>query len=246
MTQPGQAGWYDDPHDANAQRYWDGRGWTHHLQRKAIPAQAPPHPPQMPPPHAPASAPPWMPPPPPGPIAGPGPWGQVRPYADRARDGRRQFWSHQSGQRKIIWALAGVAVAIVVAVVLSFAAGSIFGGGGPSSGGKSTAAFCAELNSLWDGGVRQAHTDVVAEVVSAHQAGAQPISSASLGQTAKNARKLADDAPSELKHDLNLIAQELSTVAAGNIASLPSPPGGDETVVVGWQAANCTALSGNS
>lgn len=241
MTKPDQAGWYDDPHDANAQRYWDGRGWTPHLQRKATPGHAPPQPPQMPPP-APVSTPPWMPPPPPGPIGGQGPWEQVRPYMNQARDGGRQFWSHQSPQRKVIWALAGVAVAIVAAIVFS----SIFGGGGPSGGGKSTAAFCAELNSLWDGGVRQAHTDVVAEVVSAHQAGAQPISSASLGQTAKNAQKLADDAPPELKRDLTLIAQELSTVAAGNIASLPSPPGGDDTVVVGWQAYHCNALTGNS
>jgi hypothetical protein len=24
MTTPQQPGWYDDPHDSNAQRYWDG------------------------------------------------------------------------------------------------------------------------------------------------------------------------------------------------------------------------------
>src|ERR1700736_3908149 len=34
MTTPQQPGWYDDPHDSNAQRYWDGQDWTPHRQRK--------------------------------------------------------------------------------------------------------------------------------------------------------------------------------------------------------------------
>ncbi|WP_422225433.1 DUF2510 domain-containing protein, partial [Mycobacterium sp.] len=34
MTTPNQPGWYDDPHDSNAQRYWDGQDWTPHRQRK--------------------------------------------------------------------------------------------------------------------------------------------------------------------------------------------------------------------
>ncbi|OBF50699.1 hypothetical protein A5787_07890 [Mycobacterium sp. 852002-50816_SCH5313054-b] len=33
MTTPNQPGWYDDPQDPNAQRYWDGRGWTPHRQQ---------------------------------------------------------------------------------------------------------------------------------------------------------------------------------------------------------------------
>jgi hypothetical protein len=37
MTTPRQPGWYDDPHDANAQRYWDGQGWTQHRQLKPLP-----------------------------------------------------------------------------------------------------------------------------------------------------------------------------------------------------------------
>jgi hypothetical protein len=31
-----QAGWYDDPENPDAQRYWDGQQWTPHRQRKAI------------------------------------------------------------------------------------------------------------------------------------------------------------------------------------------------------------------
>ncbi|MGH3967827.1 MAG: DUF2510 domain-containing protein, partial [Mycobacterium sp.] len=42
MTTTRQPGWYDDPNDATAQRYWDGQNWTPHRQRK--PASAP-HPP---------------------------------------------------------------------------------------------------------------------------------------------------------------------------------------------------------
>lgn len=32
MTTP--AGWYEDPHDSSAERYWDGQDWTPHRQRK--------------------------------------------------------------------------------------------------------------------------------------------------------------------------------------------------------------------
>lgn len=37
MTTPRQPGWYDDPHDSNAQRYWDGQDWTPHRQPKQWP-----------------------------------------------------------------------------------------------------------------------------------------------------------------------------------------------------------------
>src|ERR1700758_5446783 len=65
MTTPRLPGWYDDPHDASAQRYWDGQVWTPHRQRK--PTARPTHPPprqQPPPPRQPA--PPRNPPVPPG------------------------------------------------------------------------------------------------------------------------------------------------------------------------------------
>ncbi len=42
MTTPSQPGWYDDPQDPNAQRYWDGRGWTSH--RQPWPASGPENP----------------------------------------------------------------------------------------------------------------------------------------------------------------------------------------------------------
>jgi hypothetical protein len=35
MTTPGPAGWYDDPDDPNAKRYWDGQGWTSPLESAA-------------------------------------------------------------------------------------------------------------------------------------------------------------------------------------------------------------------
>jgi hypothetical protein len=71
MTTPQQPGWYDDPHDPNAQRYWDGQDWTPHRQRKpiarptqppppAMPTQPPPPPPGLPPP--PDQQPQWPPP----------------------------------------------------------------------------------------------------------------------------------------------------------------------------------------
>ena len=54
MTTPNQPGWYDDPRDANAQRYWDGQDWTPHRQRKpnvrAVRPPVTPAPPQPPPP----------------------------------------------------------------------------------------------------------------------------------------------------------------------------------------------------
>lgn len=78
MTTPDQPGWYDDPQDPNALRYWDGHNWTPHRERKPV-ARAAPQPvaPQpvipSPGPLAPSAVPPppqaqW--PPPPGPPAG--------------------------------------------------------------------------------------------------------------------------------------------------------------------------------
>lgn len=40
MTSP-QAGWYQDPQDQNAQRYWDGTQWTNQTQRLTPPPPPP-------------------------------------------------------------------------------------------------------------------------------------------------------------------------------------------------------------
>jgi uncharacterized integral membrane protein len=68
MTTPQQPGWYDDPHDSNAQRYWDGQDWTPHRQRKPISRSTPapaPRPTLPPPPVTPTLPPPPSLPPPP-------------------------------------------------------------------------------------------------------------------------------------------------------------------------------------
>jgi hypothetical protein len=52
MTMSMPPGWYDDPQDANGQRYWDGQAWTPHRQRKppspqsSVPNRPPPPPSQ--------------------------------------------------------------------------------------------------------------------------------------------------------------------------------------------------------
>lgn len=62
-----QPGWYDDPEDPNAQRYWDGQSWTPNRQRKPVSTASTP-----PPPPAPAAASDMAPPPPPPPPPPPG------------------------------------------------------------------------------------------------------------------------------------------------------------------------------
>jgi Protein of unknown function (DUF2510) len=44
-----EPGWYDDPEDSKAQRYWDGEGWTPRRQLKPISRATPPPPPGQPP-----------------------------------------------------------------------------------------------------------------------------------------------------------------------------------------------------
>jgi hypothetical protein len=63
MTTSTQPGWYDDPEDANAQRYWDGQNWTPHRQRKPVLRQS--SAPNLPPPPPAQSSAPNFPPPPP-------------------------------------------------------------------------------------------------------------------------------------------------------------------------------------
>jgi Protein of unknown function (DUF2510) len=73
MTTPQQPGWYDDPNDAKAQRYWDGQDWTPQRRRKPVSGSTPQPvaaPPTLP---RPSAAPPPPPPPPsalPPPVAG--------------------------------------------------------------------------------------------------------------------------------------------------------------------------------
>jgi hypothetical protein len=64
-TSDNQPGWYDDPNDLSAQRYWDGQGWTPHRQRKPVspPIRASAPPPAAPPLPQPPAAPPLPPPP---------------------------------------------------------------------------------------------------------------------------------------------------------------------------------------
>jgi Protein of unknown function (DUF2510) len=70
MTTSIQPGWYDDPEDSNAQRYWDGQDWTPHRQRKPLSRQSsapyfPPPPPMQAsnvPPPPPNQQAPWLPP----------------------------------------------------------------------------------------------------------------------------------------------------------------------------------------
>jgi hypothetical protein len=70
MTSSMPEGWYDDPENSNAQRYWDGQAWTPHRQRKPPSAQS--SAPSLPPPSAPPPPPPSAsPPPPPPPSASP-------------------------------------------------------------------------------------------------------------------------------------------------------------------------------
>jgi hypothetical protein len=42
MTTPLPPGWYDDPRDPNAQRWWDGQKWAPYRQRRPEPGSAPP------------------------------------------------------------------------------------------------------------------------------------------------------------------------------------------------------------
>lgn len=53
MNTPNQGGWFDDPEDPNAQRYWDGENWAPYRQRKpATPPARPPQSPVAPPPRS--------------------------------------------------------------------------------------------------------------------------------------------------------------------------------------------------
>jgi|SRR5579884_354905 len=126
MTAPPQPGWYDDPQNSNAQRYWDGQNWTPHRQRK----NATPQTMRDPAPVAP-------PPPPPPPVGGTTPSDGLGPYMDKVRPHvakGQQFWSGLSQQSKIAFAVGGL---VVIAIVVAFGV-HVFGSTDGSSG--STAA----------------------------------------------------------------------------------------------------------
>jgi Protein of unknown function (DUF2510) len=67
MTASIEPGWYDDPEDAQGQRYWDGQQWTRHRHPKPI-SQPPP----------PTGKPAQSAPPPPPPGTPPSPYQQAR------------------------------------------------------------------------------------------------------------------------------------------------------------------------
>ena len=65
VTTPQPPGWYEDPQDPTAQRYWDGQDWTPHRQRRPITRSvAPPTQPSTPTPSALPPPPSSLPPPP--------------------------------------------------------------------------------------------------------------------------------------------------------------------------------------
>lgn len=107
MTIPRQPGWYEDPNDPSAQRYWDGQDWTPHRQRNPASGSAqPPATPQQPPP-SPSHSPP--PPPPPANEPPPPPMPAESPAASRVK----------SGAIKIGLVLAGLALVLAIAALVA-------------------------------------------------------------------------------------------------------------------------------
>ncbi len=154
MTTP-TPGWYEDPEDPNAQRYWDGQEWTPHRQRNTASAsagQSTPQTPQQPP------APPGPPPPSAG---GPTPRNQLQPHVEKGR----RFWSGLSGQQKIVVGTAAVLVAIAAIMVPVFVFGhdgaqSPFTSGGTGSKGGSQY-YRWGYESATSGSARQGYIDLL-------------------------------------------------------------------------------------
>jgi len=135
-AEPRPAGWYDDPDDPSAQRYWDGKDWTPHRQRKPHspktprvspapqpPSNLPPPPPQLTPPSAPPAglAP-----------AQQAPWDQLQPHVRKARG----FWSSLPRQRQLLFAAIGLlAIVVITAGALMTVFHGVTGGGKSGGGG---------------------------------------------------------------------------------------------------------------
>jgi Protein of unknown function (DUF2510) len=113
MTTPRQPGWYDDPHDSNAQRYWDGQDWTPHRQRKPLSRQTPPPVTPAPPLPSPSNLPP--PPPPPPDLPPPPPPNQP---AQSPSPGQPPTGSPRRRSRNPIVVIAVIAVLAVAGVLV--------------------------------------------------------------------------------------------------------------------------------
>ena len=131
MTAPRQRGWYDDPHDSNAQRYWDGQHWTPHRQRKLTLQSAPP---PSPPPPVPSPSP-----PPPAPSTGlsPSPTSSTPPTPPASgmthMEKGRRFWLGLPRGRRVMVAIAGLFVAVAVIAVPFVVVDHVFGGASTTS-----------------------------------------------------------------------------------------------------------------
>jgi hypothetical protein len=124
--------------------------------------------------------------------------------------------SGQSGARKVAFVTATV---IVVAVAVPVASRRLHfahvGNESSTGGGSPSAAFCADFLNLWDGpqGVSNAIV-AVQEADAAKEYRAHGWTNTALLTAAKNAQKLAAEAPSDqLKTDFTNIAQTLSAHA---------------------------------
>jgi hypothetical protein len=113
MTTPTQPGWYDDPDNSNAQRYWDGQDWTPHRQRKPAGQPAPP-PTQAQAPVTPTAPSPPPPPnlPPPPPAADPLPPPPAEAQPPHAPRGKFRV-------NKVALVLTGLALVLAIAAVVA-------------------------------------------------------------------------------------------------------------------------------
>lgn len=121
MTTP-QPGWYDDPENSTAQRYWDGQNWTPHRQRKNT---------------TPTTRNPAAPPPPPPPAAGTTPGDGLGPYRDAVGPHvakGQPFRSGLSRQTKIVAAIVGLVVIVAVFAFGAHLFGGTHGASGPTAG----------------------------------------------------------------------------------------------------------------